>query len=59
MVKAFADYAELCFQNFGDRVKFWITFNEPFIVAQLGKIIFQLLDNKVFNRLQNVLEFLT
>ncbi|KAL5990798.1 Beta-glucosidase 42 [Asimina triloba] len=27
--KYFADYAEACFANFGDRVKHWITLNEP------------------------------
>ncbi|KAK3085076.1 hypothetical protein FSP39_023890 [Pinctada imbricata] len=32
----FADYARLCFQRFGDRVKFWITFNEPWVVSVLG-----------------------
>ena len=37
MVKAFTAYADLCFREFGDRAKFWITFNEPFIVAQLGE----------------------
>ena len=25
----FQDYAELCFKEFGDRVRHWITFNEP------------------------------
>ncbi len=32
----FADYAEICFEHFGDRVKHWITLNEPWVVAILG-----------------------
>uniref|UniRef100_A0A0D9X2C9 Uncharacterized protein n=1 Tax=Leersia perrieri TaxID=77586 RepID=A0A0D9X2C9_9ORYZ len=36
IVDAFADYAEFCFQTFGDRVKNWFTFNEPRCVAALG-----------------------
>ncbi|MFP4143765.1 MAG: GH1 family beta-glucosidase [Phycisphaeraceae bacterium] len=33
---AFAEYAELCFARFGDRVKHWITLNEAWVVAMLG-----------------------
>ncbi len=32
----FAAYADLCFDRFGDRVKNWITLNEPWVVAILG-----------------------
>lgn len=32
----FANYAEVCFEHFGDRVKHWITLNEPWVVAILG-----------------------
>ena len=31
----FADYAEVCFQRLGDRIKTWITFNEAWVVAML------------------------
>eukprot|EP00257_Ricinus_communis_P001685 XP_002512147.2 cyanogenic beta-glucosidase [Ricinus communis] len=32
----FQNYAELCFSNFGDRVKHWITLNEPLSYANDG-----------------------
>lgn len=33
---AFTAYADLCFERFGDRVKRWITFNEPWVTAVQG-----------------------
>uniref|UniRef100_A0A3P9HUI2 Glucosidase, beta, acid 3 (gene/pseudogene) n=1 Tax=Oryzias latipes TaxID=8090 RepID=A0A3P9HUI2_ORYLA len=32
----FDDYAKFCFQTFGDRVRLWITINEPYVCAKLG-----------------------
>ncbi|XP_044133625.1 cytosolic beta-glucosidase-like [Bufo gargarizans] len=34
--EVFEQYAKFCFSTFGDRVKFWITINEPIMVARLG-----------------------
>ncbi|KAF3452587.1 hypothetical protein FNV43_RR03020 [Rhamnella rubrinervis] len=36
IVKHFRDYAELCFREFGDRVKHWITLNEPLTFSSGG-----------------------
>lgn len=35
----FVNFAKVCFEHFGDRVKQWATFNEPWSVAQNGYII--------------------
>lgn len=29
MTRYFRDYADLCFEVFGDRVKHWLTFSDP------------------------------
>ncbi|XP_029419437.1 beta-klotho isoform X3 [Nannospalax galili] len=36
MVDIFNDYATYCFQTFGDRVKYWITIHNPYLVAWHG-----------------------
>ncbi|WWC92590.1 uncharacterized protein L201_007549 [Kwoniella dendrophila CBS 6074] len=36
IVEDYTNYAELCFRAFGDRVKHWLTFNEPWCTAVLG-----------------------
>ncbi|XP_028785597.1 beta-glucosidase 40 isoform X1 [Neltuma alba] len=36
IIKDFATYAETCFEKFGDRVKHWITFNEPHTFTTQG-----------------------
>ncbi|KAM6983350.1 klotho [Tautogolabrus adspersus] len=36
LVEIFKDYADFCFQTFGADVKYWITIDNPFVVARHG-----------------------
>lgn len=36
MVNIFAGFAKIAFENFGDRVKMWSTFNEPYSICNYG-----------------------
>jgi beta-glucosidase len=38
-VERFAEYAAACFEAFGDRVGWWLTINEPWIVGLLGYLL--------------------
>ncbi|XP_034971334.1 klotho [Zootoca vivipara] len=36
LVGLFRDYAELCFRHFGEHVRFWLTMDNPYLVAWHG-----------------------
>ncbi|KAM7380819.1 hypothetical protein PAMP_004091 [Pampus punctatissimus] len=36
MIDIFNDFCDFCFATFGDRVKFWMTFNQPHTIAWSG-----------------------
>lgn len=34
MIDYFRDYSDICFREFGDKIKSWITFNEPYEICE-------------------------
>ncbi|KAK7499139.1 hypothetical protein BaRGS_00009686, partial [Batillaria attramentaria] len=36
IIPLYKDYADLCFTEYGDKAKLWITFNEPWVFTALG-----------------------
>jgi beta-glucosidase len=36
VINDFRDYTDLCFKEFGDRVKYWSTLNEPWVFSNSG-----------------------
>jgi beta-glucosidase len=45
-VKWFTDYSNICFDRFGDRVKIFLTFNEPSIEMYFLQNVFDAIDNR-------------
>uniref|UniRef100_A0A3Q2Z2Z8 Klotho beta n=1 Tax=Hippocampus comes TaxID=109280 RepID=A0A3Q2Z2Z8_HIPCM len=36
LIRLFGDYAAFCFRTFGDRVRYWLTMHNPYLVAVQG-----------------------
>ncbi|KAF7823962.1 beta-glucosidase 12-like [Senna tora] len=53
IVKDYEDYVKVCFQEFGDRVKHWITLNEPWTYSNNGYATGQLAPGRCSNWLNN------
>ncbi|XP_047456730.1 lactase-phlorizin hydrolase-like [Mugil cephalus] len=45
LIDIFNDFSDFCFATFGDRVKFWMTFNQPHTIAWSGYGIGQIPPN--------------
>ncbi len=39
MINFFNDFANLCFERYGDRVKYWITFNNPWVRSLYSSLV--------------------
>jgi beta-glucosidase len=58
-VKWFTDYASLCFDRFGDRVKTFLTFNEPSIELLFMQTVFEAIDQKKMPEIPGSEEFIS
>ncbi len=47
-IDAFLNFAQICFEHYGDRVRKWATFNEPWSIAQNGYIAGNFPPNETF-----------
>ncbi|XP_031274801.1 beta-glucosidase 17-like [Pistacia vera] len=56
IVNDFRDYADFCFQEFGDRVKYWITLNEPNLFGKNGYATGSLAPGRCSNYIGNCTE---
>jgi len=48
VVDLFAKFAKVCFELYGDKVKYWFTFNEPMVIVD-GQYLYQFHYPKVVN----------
>nr|BAC42451.1 putative beta-glucosidase [Arabidopsis thaliana] len=53
IVKDFVEYVDICFKEFGDRVKEWITINEPNMFAVLGYNVGNIAPGRCSSYVQN------
>lgn len=51
--KDFVEYVDICFKEFGDRVKEWITINEPNMFAVLGYNVGNIAPGRCSSYVQN------
>jgi beta-glucosidase len=58
-VKWFTDFSNLCFDRFGDRVKYFLTFNEPSIELLFIRTVFEAMDNHTMPEIPGSQKFIS
>jgi beta-glucosidase len=58
-VKWFTDFSNLCFERFGDRIKYFLTFNEPSIELLFIRTLFEAMDNKTMPEIPGSQQFIS